>query len=242
MNDRSEQPLLAFDTSGSAGSLAVGTAGRAICEISLDVRGGLSSALLPAIDSAMAIASTRPTDLSGILVGAGPGSFTGLRVAAATAKGMAQALGIPLRAYSSLVIAAAPYASHPGPVGVLFDARGRDVFVACYEFRKEAVATHLAPVALNLDDAIARLAATGATLLIGDGASRHEAELTDRLRASVVPGELGRPRGAGLLWLHERYPAAGHDAAEVSWEPAYLRASGAERIAEERRTAARMAG
>lgn len=242
MTDQSGRLLLAFDTSGSAGSLAIGRDGRVICEISLDVRGGLSSALLPAIDQAMSIASLAPEDLSGVLVGAGPGSFTGLRVAAATAKGMAQALGVPLRAYSSLLAAAAPYASHAGVVGVLFDARGRDVFAACYEFADEGVIPHLEPVALSLDEAIAGLAGANATLLVGDGASRHQIELTERLQATVVPAEFGRPRGGSLIWLHHRYPETGRDASEVSWEPAYLRASGAERIAAEKRAASTAVG
>jgi tRNA threonylcarbamoyladenosine biosynthesis protein TsaB len=225
-----ESLLLAFDTSGAVGSLAVGRGGRAICEMSLDVRGGLSGALLPAIDQAMSMASAAPADLAGIVVGAGPGSFTGLRVAGATAKGMVHALGVPLLAYSSLLATAAPYAAHPGAIGVLFDARGRDVFAACYEFSGNVV-TRVAPAARTLDEAVEVLASAGASLLVGDGASRHESELAGRLSAAIVPPAFAAPRAASLLWLADRYPDAGYVESAASWEPEYLRASGAERIA-----------
>lgn len=236
MKSELEPLLLAFDTSGSVGSLAVGRGGRAICEISLDVRGGLSAALLPAIDQAMTIASAVPGDLSGVVVGAGPGSFTGLRVAGATAKGMVHALGIPLRAYSSLLTVAAPWAAHPGAVGVLFDARGRDIFAACYEFSGDEVITHIPPAVLSLDEGVEALRSVGATLLVGDGASRHEAELTERLSVPTVPASFASPRATSLLWLADRYPEAGTVVSAASWEPEYLRASGAERIASEGRT------
>jgi tRNA threonylcarbamoyladenosine biosynthesis protein TsaB len=67
-----------------------------------------------------------------VIVGAGPGSFTGVRVAAATARGLAHGLGVPLYAYSSLA-AVAMETGLDGNVCALFDARRGEVYAACYE-------------------------------------------------------------------------------------------------------------
>ena len=71
-----------------------------------------------------------------LLVGAGPGSFTGIRVGVGTAKGMAWALGIPLWAFSSLAGAAAAVEVEPiRPRAVLFDARGDRLYAAAYRIQ-----------------------------------------------------------------------------------------------------------
>ncbi|MDF2697777.1 MAG: tsaB, partial [Labilithrix sp.] len=114
--------LLAFDTSIAVGSVAVGLGGELLASATLDERKEHASRLVPSIEKVLERAAMRITDVGGIVVGEGPGSFTGVRVAAATAKGLAHALGVPLWAFSSL--AAAALAEDAGPTRyVLFDAR-----------------------------------------------------------------------------------------------------------------------
>jgi tRNA threonylcarbamoyladenosine biosynthesis protein TsaB len=225
--------LLALDTSTPMGSVAVGTPGALLAEVSLSVRAGHSSALLPAIDFAMGAAGVDRSALGGIVVGGGPGSFTGLRIAAATAKGIAHALRIPLLSYSGLLATAAQAWASPGPVCALFDARGRDVFAACYEFGEDpggGVVETLPPTVLTLDDVVARYAERP-PLFTGDGAIRHAEELVGQTGGRIAPAVFAVPRAACLLWLAGRAPALGRVADAGSWEPEYLRASGAERIA-----------
>lgn len=126
--------FLALESSTSTGSVAVGEAGLLRAEMVLDIEGAHSSALLPAVDEVVRVAGIRRADLAGVVVGAGPGSFTGVRIAAATAKGIAMGLGVPLFAYSSLLAAAAAGWGSGGPVCALFDARKRDVFCGCWSF------------------------------------------------------------------------------------------------------------
>jgi tRNA A37 threonylcarbamoyladenosine modification protein TsaB len=147
---------------------------------------------------------------------------------------MVHALGLPLLAYSSLLVAAVPYLL-PGPVviGSIFDARGRDVFFASYRLDR-AIITIAPPAARTLDEAILDLSKAQATLLVGDGAVKHAVELEQALKTSVISPHFGTPRAGALIWLAHRFPDLGRIDDPAVWEPDYLRASGAERIAAQR--------
>jgi len=97
---------LGLDTSGAVGSIALSQGGRILARGLLPDAREQASRILPAIESALREADLPRRGLSGVVLGAGPGSFTGVRVAAATAKGIAHALGVPLWAFSSLAAAA----------------------------------------------------------------------------------------------------------------------------------------
>jgi tRNA threonylcarbamoyladenosine biosynthesis protein TsaB len=230
-----ERFLLAIDSSTSRGSVAIGNAAGVLSEIYLTVRATHSSALLPAIDRALRSSSLSPGDLGGVVVGAGPGSFTGIRIAAAMAKGIVRALGIPMYAYSSLLAAAAQASAASGMVCAVFDARGRDVYAAAYDFRSD-VEVLIPPTACTIDDVVERLRDLDALLFVGDGAIRHRSEL-EAAGGRVAPPHFGHPGGGALIWLAVAEPMWGLVDDPAAWEPSYLRASGAERIA-----AARAAG
>jgi tRNA threonylcarbamoyladenosine biosynthesis protein TsaB len=225
-------PILALESSTSTGSVAVGDGERVIAEVVREVGAGHSSALLPAADEVLRAAGLRPADLAAVVVEEGPGSFTGLRIAEATAKGMLQALRVPLFGYSGLLATAAAAWSAPGPVCALFDARRRDVFAACYRFGGgRGVEVLMEPAALALDDVIARFDSGEPPLFVGEGALLYREELTARLRARVGPAHLAVPRASALVWLAATVPELGCVQDPSVWEPEYLRASGAERIA-----------
>lgn len=253
MSAAPDGPVLALDSSTSTGSVAVGDASGVLAAVSLGAGPGHSSSLLPAVEAAMRTAGVERGDLAAVVVAGGPGSFTGLRVAASLAKGMVQALGIPLHAFSGLLAEAAAGWGVEGPVCALFDARRRDVFAACYDFRGSrepragdpAVPCSLFPVpspvlepaALPLDELIGRLREDPPRLLVGEGARIHREELERELGARVLPAHLALPRACALLWLAFHAPALASSTDAAQWEPDYLRAAGAERIA-----AARSAG
>ena len=225
--------MLALDSSTAEGSAAVGDASGVLAEVRLGAGPGHSSSLLPAVEQVMAAAGVKRGELAAIAVGGGPGSFTGLRVAAALAKGMVQALGIPLLAFSSLLAEATAGWGAGGPVCALFDARRRDVFAACYRFGGAAPLPSpvLEPVALGLDELVERLRGDPPALLVGDGARMHREELERELGTRVLPAHLGTARASALLWLTFHAPALAAEADAGPWEPDYLRAAGAERIA-----------
>lgn len=229
--------LLALDSSTATGSAAVGDASGVFAEAILRVSGGHSSALLPAIDQVLKSAGLRPRDLTGVVVGGGPGSFTGVRVAAATAKGIVRGLGIPLYAYSGLLVAAAAGWGEEGAVCALFDARRRDVYAACYRFgylqasRSTSVETLVQPCAVSIDELLASLAEDPPALFTGEGALLYASEIEERLGSKVAPAHFCVPRASALLWLAANQPERGRVDDSISWEPLYVRAAGVERIA-----------
>jgi tRNA threonylcarbamoyladenosine biosynthesis protein TsaB len=183
----------------------------------------------PAVRFLLDNAGEEMSAVGGIVVGAGPGSFTGVRIAAATAKGLAHALDVPLLAYSSLAAAAATAAQAERPVCALFDARRDEVYAACYRFPGlAALETLLEPAPRALADVLAQVRPHG-PLFAGEGAVLHAAAIA-AAGGAVAPAHVGVPRASSLLWLGHVAPTAGVVDARA-WEPAYLRPSGAERRA-----------
>ncbi len=243
----SEGPLLlALDTSTPVGSVAVGRGTRVLAEAVLPNGREHAVRLIPAIQSVLAEAGVERQEVDGVIVGKGPGSFTGVRIAAATARGVARGLGRgegrPLWAWSSLAAAAASdlwgaEAYAPGvPRLVLFDARGDRVYAGAWRFGPGGMETLLAPRATTVVE-ILDLELPENTVLAGDGASRHRERLeaggctvTDGVDAGSGrhPG-LGWPSGRGLLRVHAAQPASAPFRPEDRWEPEYLRSSSAQR-------------
>lgn len=123
--------ILAFDTSNQPLSVALLEEGKIVSEMTLTVKKNHSISLMPTIDFLVAQAGWHPSDLERIVVAQGPGSYTGLRVAVATAKTLAYSLGIDLVGLSSLQALCDIDAS--GLVIPLIDARRQNVYVGFYE-------------------------------------------------------------------------------------------------------------
>ncbi|NNL30491.1 MAG: tRNA (adenosine(37)-N6)-threonylcarbamoyltransferase complex dimerization subunit type 1 TsaB, partial [Gemmatimonadetes bacterium] len=126
-----ERVRLALDTSTSVGSVAVAVGARVVARARLTKQSRHAAALLPAVDEALEAAGVGASELDDLVVGEGPGSFTGVRVAAATAKGLALALERPLHAVSSLAGEALAHTGFPIRYA-LFDASAERVYGACY--------------------------------------------------------------------------------------------------------------
>jgi tRNA threonylcarbamoyladenosine biosynthesis protein TsaB len=219
---------LAIETSTPLGSIAVGNGSSVLAEVVLGVQSRHSHALLPAIDFALAEAHVAKRDIARVIVGGGPGSFTGLRIAGATAKALTRASNIPLFAYSGLAALAAGAATQQ-PVCALFDARRGEVYAACYRFPDFArMETIMEPAPRHIEEVLNALDVAG-TLFMGDGALQNRA-LISEANGMIAPAHLAVPRAASLLWLSDIMSHAGEVADIAAWEPLYLRDSGAERM------------
>ena len=215
---------LALETSTSLGSIALGSGGTLVAECALGVRATHSETVLDEVDRLLRRAGKRTDEIGRVVVGSGPGSFTGVRIAASLAKGLCHALGLPLYAYSSLRAVAASVAV--SPVCALFDARRDEVYAAAWP--EGALGEPLFPPAVEpLGRALGRLDPVASWSFAGEGATRHRAEI-EALGGVVLPAHLGVPRAAALLWLADALPA-GRVPDPRDWEPGYVRASGAER-------------
>ena len=123
--------VLAFDTSSKALSLAILEDKQILAETTINIKKNHSITLMPAIDFLMNSLDMKPTDLDRIVVAQGPGSYTGLRMAVATAKTLAHTLKIELVGVSSL-LALVPEQVE-GLVIPVMDARRNNVYAGFYQ-------------------------------------------------------------------------------------------------------------
>lgn len=145
---------LAFDTATPWGRFALAEDGKLLQYRPLNVMGSYADALLTVVQEILADNDRRREDLGGIAVTRGPGSFTGLRIGVATAKGLAYGLGCRLTAVTTLEAMAASlledHAEHDLAVPCL-DARRREIYAAVYRRRGNWVQEVVAPCARKAD-------------------------------------------------------------------------------------------
>lgn len=125
---------IAFDTSNQPLSVALFDADDVIAQIETNISRNQSEQLLPAIDQLVKDAGWQPADLDRVVVSAGPGSYTGLRIGVTTAKTLAYTLGIELAGISSLAIMAANVPDTDALIIPIMDARNDNLYGAAYEW------------------------------------------------------------------------------------------------------------
>jgi tRNA threonylcarbamoyladenosine biosynthesis protein TsaB len=212
-------PLLGVDTATTHAVVALGTADGVIVEATTWVAGYRhGEELLARLDLLLADRGLRPADLGGLVVGTGPGAFTGLRVGLATIKGLAHALGLPVAGVSTwrvLVGAAALATGLPAERLILIQPAGPNDRVVTREGTSPAILPggtepELGPsdvlVAVDLDGRAPEAAVTRGTsaraglpaMLLAAGAARLRAGDADDL-AHLVPEYVTLPRGVRAL-------------------------------------------
>ena len=186
--------IAAFDTSSKALTLAILEDETLLAQMTLNIKKNHSITLMPAIDFLMNSLDMKPTDLDRIVVAQGPGSYTGLRMAVATAKTLAHTLKIELVGVSSL-LALVPEQVE-GLVIPVMDARRNNVYAGFYQsgqaVRPEA---HL-PLAEVLEMAVAAnqsVTFVGETAAFADQieAALPQAAIQSTLPDAVAVGRLG---------------------------------------------------
>lgn len=215
--------ILAIDTSTLTAGVAAFADGRTVAERRRVVTVH-SEALLTLVDEVLVEAGLSPKDLDAIVCGAGPGSFTGLRIGLATAKGLCYALDRPLVLISSLAALAAR-----APVGravcAVLDAYRGEIYAGRYQVGPEGPAPLAEESVLPPERLAAELSDAGPVLLVGAGALKYpELVSGDRTLLDADgaphPSDLAR-LGAGRLLRGESDPLG-------PTGPRYIRASEAE--------------
>jgi tRNA threonylcarbamoyladenosine biosynthesis protein TsaB len=195
--------VLALDASTARATVAVirsATVGEVVAEVTVSERSEHVEPLLPAALALLASVSVPLSDLTAIVCGAGPGTFTGLRTAASIAKGMAMGLEIPLFAVASLPLIVAAQSRQPGRYLAVLDAGRGDRFASLMNWPS----------------------AEGAGYILAPAA--QVAALAAEAHATIVGPETGVwPHARGVIHLDWGTPV---DLA--SWEPDYGRSSAAE--------------
>lgn len=165
--------LLNIDTSTEDASLCLTDGETSLCLLSNRTQKEHAAWLHPAIQEALLSAGKKITDLAAVGITAGPGSYTGLRIAMASAKGLCYALGIPLIAVNTLE--AMVYAAHNEDTDFFcpaIDARRMEVFTAVYDKHVESI---LPPQSLIIQpDSFAGILDKNRILFFGNGHQKME--------------------------------------------------------------------
>ena len=200
--------VLAFDTSTDRCALALGRVDGASVNVEAEAdfnatRAALSR-LLPAVEELLGEHSLSPSDISAVLVGRGPGSFTGVRIGVSIAKGVAQGLSVPLYGIGSLDAIAWACAGREGLLGVVGDAMRSEVYPALFGLA-DGAATRLAPDYVGFPDDVARVWAAEyadeAITITGNALAKHRERFEEAFgdRLEILDESLWWPSGAGLL-------------------------------------------
>jgi tRNA threonylcarbamoyladenosine biosynthesis protein TsaB len=228
--------LLAIETATSAQSVALFEEDRLLADISYEATAHKGGLLLPAVDRLLKQAGLAAKDLGAVAVSVGPGSFTGLRVGLATAKGLALGTGAMLVGVPTLEVLAEGYAVPDVTICALLDARRGEVFMALFKrVGAGGAETHLerlSPDAVLTPEAVKSVLARAESPvhLIGDGAVRYRERFDAMLGDRVCMTETGlrtvpSAAMAGLVGLRQ---LAGGKRPGAVVEPVYLRKAEAE--------------
>lgn len=234
--------VLAFDTANEVIAIGLGALRASsrtvdlVASVEVEARRASNTQLLPRIDEALTAHGVAREDIACVTVGRGPGSFTGVRIAMATAKGIASALEVGLVGVSSLDAVAwnAWAAGERGPLAVVADAMRKEVYPVRYLLGDEGIERLEADRVVKAELAAEELAADAAAQQVTGDALRKYAELFAACGAVLAP-ELWTPTGRGLLlalqaaWQSDEadpFDARRHDPAFAL--PVYTRLSDAE--------------
>lgn len=138
--------VLAVDTTSNAGSAALLDGDVLKGLVGFSRKPGYAEKLLPTVDQMLDELSLALTDIDGLAVAAGPGSFTGLRIGIATMEGLAYATGRPIVGISSLEATAYRYRYRTGCVASFLDARRKEIFGAMYRANGQKLQLEIEPV------------------------------------------------------------------------------------------------
>ena len=227
--------LLAFETSAKAAGAALFDEHKLLAECYQNTGMTHSQTLLVMAEDLLKQIGKTAADVTAVAVAAGPGSFTGVRIGVAAAKGFAWAKELPCYGVSTLEAMALSLGIFEGTVCACMDARRAQVYNGLFSVKNGEISRISEDRAISIADLSAELQnIQGPVYLVGDGAELVKRTLTD-LPDLILPAEHRRHQratGVGLAALKQI--AAGMDADPNALTPNYLRLSQAERERMER--------
>ena len=223
--------ILALDSSGLVASAAYLVDGVMVAEYTVNDKLTHSQTLLPMLDVMRKQVGFELTELDAVAAAMGPGSFTGLRIGSATAKGLGLALHKPLVHVPTLEGLAYNLYGVSGLVCPIMDARRKQVYTGIYSFDtgfhvikdQEAIAVKELAQLLNTME--------GPVTFLGDGVPVYKEILEEELTVThfYAPANMNRQRAASVGLLGMQYYKEGKAETAADHKPDYLRVSQAER-------------
>ena len=194
--------VLALDSSGIVASVAVVEDDTLVAEYTVNYKKTHSQTLLPMLDEIVKMTELDLKTIDAIAVAKGPGSFTGLRIGSATAKGL------------------------------IMDARRKQVYTGIYRYEDHRLVTVKDQMAVGIEELLSMLNEMGETVtFLGDGVPVFKDIIADKLEVpfSFAPAHLSRQRAGAVGALGILYYKEGRTETAAEHKPDYLRVSQAER-------------
>ena len=229
--------ILALDSSGLVASVAVVEDEVLLAEYTVNYKKTHSQTLLPMLDEISRMIELDLESIDAIAVAAGPGSFTGLRIGSATAKGLGLALNKPLIGVPTVEALAYNLYDVPGFICPIMDARRRQVYTGIYSFEQHQMKTIKEQTAMGIEELAEELNQRNQPVIfLGDGVAVYRDTIKEKLTVpfDFAPVHLNKQRAGAVAALGARYYAEGKTETAREHQPEYLRVSQAERERAER--------
>ena len=223
--------ILAFETSAKAGSVALMEDGVLLGESYQNTGLTHSQTLMVMAEDVLKSSGKTPGDVQAVAVAAGPGSFTGVRIGVAAAKGLAWGGDIPCYGVSTLEAMALTLGAYDGYVLPVMDARRSQVYNALFCAKAGKLTRLTEDRAISLEDLAAEIKSLEKPIfLVGDGSTLCYNTLSEAVPQLVLPPEHRmHQRASGVALAAMEKIAAGDPGDAAALTPNYLRLSQAER-------------
>lgn len=229
--------ILALDSSGLVASVAVAEDDNLLGEYTINYKKTHSQTLLPMLDEVARMIELDLNTVDAIAVSSGPGSFTGLRIGSATAKGLGLALDKPIVSVPTVDALAYNLWNVSEQVCPLMDARRQQAYTGLYEFKDGELHTILPQCAVGIDEIVEKVNESGRpTIFLGDGVPVFAPYIEEngKVPYRFAPAHCNKQRAASVAVLGARLCAQGLAENAADHKPEYLRLSQAERELKER--------
>lgn len=224
--------ILAFDSSGLVASVAILTEEQMIAEYTINYKKTHSQTLLPMLDEVVKMTALDFDEIDAIAVAAGPGSFTGLRIGSATAKGLGLALHKPLVSVPTLEGLAFNCYGSEDIICPMMDARRKQVYTGLYTFSNGKMVVLKEQTACPVEEIIQEVCAQGRKVIfLGDGVPVYRSIIEEYMQGPYVfaPAHMNRQRAGAVGMRAFDYIREGKTESAAEHAPVYLRKSQAER-------------
>lgn len=223
--------LLGIESSSLVASAAVVTDDQLTAEYTVNFKKTHSQTLLPMIDQIVRMLELDISTIDAIAVAGGPGSFTGLRIGSATAKGLGLAIKKPLIHVPTVDAMAYNLWGSDGLICPIMDARRSQVYTGLYHMR-HGIEVVKPQCAMGMEELIQCLWDIGEPVIfLGDGVAANRGIIEEKMRVSYefAPSSHNRQRAATVAALGMEYYKKGITVEAAEFAPDYLRKSQAER-------------
>ncbi|SDB36560.1 tRNA (adenosine(37)-N6)-threonylcarbamoyltransferase complex dimerization subunit type 1 TsaB [Eubacterium oxidoreducens] len=224
--------VLGIDSSGLVASVALVEDDNLLAEYTVNYKKTHSQTLLPMLEEIKKMTELDLESVDAIAVAAGPGSFTGLRIGSATAKGLGLALEKPLVAVPTVDALAYNLIGHRDYVCPIMDARRNQTYTGLYRFDGNEMVILQEQTAVGIEKVVENLNRRDeAVCFLGDGVAVFQSYIEEHLRVpySFAPAHMNKQRAGSVAALGLVKAKAGQIVSSDEFAPEYLRLSQAER-------------